>query len=118
MTSASSFRNGRLHRYYRCRTRDKQGKSVCPTTQLPAEAIESFVVEQVQAAITERGEQLQPHLEALGWHQIGSALEIWEALTPANQRRWVQVLVEEVSIDERLGKLSLRFRDFSTQAPI
>ena len=50
MTSASTFRDGRLHRYYRCTTRDKKGKKVCPTKQLPAEAIEAFVVERVQAA--------------------------------------------------------------------
>lgn len=34
MTSASTFRTGRLHRYYRCSTRDKQGKKSCPTKQL------------------------------------------------------------------------------------
>ena len=34
MTSASTFRSGRLHRYYRCSTRDKQGRAVCRGTRM------------------------------------------------------------------------------------
>lgn len=53
LTSASTRRQGRLHRYYRCTTRDKKGKQVCPTRQLPAEALEDFVVDQLRRAIQE-----------------------------------------------------------------
>ncbi len=36
------------YRYYRCSTRDKQGKEACPSRPLPAEAIESFVIERIK----------------------------------------------------------------------
>jgi len=51
MTTASTRTNGREYRYYRCVTRGKQGSRACTTRQLPAEAIEGFVVEQLKAAI-------------------------------------------------------------------
>jgi site-specific DNA recombinase len=51
MTTASSTLKGKVYRYYRCVTRGKQGSTVCTTRQLPAEAIELFVVEQLREAL-------------------------------------------------------------------
>ena len=45
---ASTRKSGREHRYYRCRTRDQRGPDGCPSRQLPAEAIEGFVVARVR----------------------------------------------------------------------
>lgn len=49
-TPASTGRNGKTYRYYRCVTRDKEGRKACPSKPLPAEAIEGFVVQQIRAA--------------------------------------------------------------------
>jgi DNA invertase Pin-like site-specific DNA recombinase len=71
MTTASTHRNGRVYRYYRCVTRGKQGNRACITRQLPAEAIEVFVVEQLRAAIRQEristaiAAKTQGHLEAI-----------------------------------------------------
>lgn len=47
-TPASTKKRGREYRYYRCVTRDKRGRAACPGQQLPAGAIEEFVVEQLK----------------------------------------------------------------------
>lgn len=53
MTSATTRRNGRIYRYYRCVTRGKQGTLSCATRQIPAEALEGFVVDQLRQALRE-----------------------------------------------------------------
>lgn len=53
MTSSTHTRNGKVYRYYRCITRGKQGTRTCSTRQVPAEAIERFVVDQLQRALRE-----------------------------------------------------------------
>jgi site-specific DNA recombinase len=50
MTSASSFAHGRRYRYYRCAKRSAQGDEACPARQLPADAIESYVVDRIRQA--------------------------------------------------------------------
>ncbi|HEX7840084.1 MAG TPA: recombinase family protein [Kofleriaceae bacterium] len=47
-TAASTIRGRVTHRYYRCVTRDKQGKEACPSAPLPAGAIEAFVIAQLR----------------------------------------------------------------------
>lgn len=50
--TAASTRVGRTeYRYYRCITRDKQGAEACPSSPLPAAAIEDYVVEQLRAKV-------------------------------------------------------------------
>ena len=44
MCPASSQKKGKRSRYYRCSTRDKLGKEVCAAKELPADAIEQYVV--------------------------------------------------------------------------
>ena len=116
MTSASTFRWGRLHRYYRCSKRDKEGKKACATRQLPAEALEAFVVERIQAALADP--KLRPILEAqlapLGLVvPRGDLTTLWEALTLPNRRRLIALMVEEARVDQFKGKLSVRFRDLA-----
>lgn len=118
MTSASTRRNGRVFRYYRCTTRDKWGKKVCPTRQLPAETIEGFVVEQLKAAFQDpaRCEALNGYLmRGLGWLPEGfpGFEHLWESLNLRNRQRLVRLLVEEVRIEETEGVLRIRLRDLS-----
>jgi site-specific DNA recombinase len=49
-TAASTTLGRATHRYYRCATRDKQGKEACPSQPLPAGAIESYVVDRLRDA--------------------------------------------------------------------
>lgn len=116
MTSASTFRRGRLYRYYRCSTRDKEGRKGCPTVQLPAEAIEMFVVEGIQAlfADPEQAKNLRSHIETLGLRTPKDGLTaLWGTLTLSNRQRLIQLLVEQVSVNEFEGKVSLRFRNLT-----
>jgi len=50
-TPGSTRRRGTEYRYYRCVTRDKQGKDACPSKPLPAQAIEDFVCERIRQAV-------------------------------------------------------------------
>jgi hypothetical protein len=50
---ASNRKGNREYRYYRCSTRDKQGRHACPAAPLPAQAIEGFVVERVRDALAD-----------------------------------------------------------------
>lgn len=116
MTSASTRRDGRVFRYYRCTTRDKWGKKVCPMKQLPAEAIETFVVDQLKEAFQNRARRaaLDRYLvRGLGW--LPSAFpgfgEIWASLNLRNRQRLIRLLVDEVVVEEALGSLRIRLRD-------
>ncbi len=46
-------RTGTQYRYYVCTTSQKQGTDVCPTSTVPAGAIEEFVVNQIRALVTQ-----------------------------------------------------------------
>ena len=48
MTHASTGRNGRSYRYYRCVNSIKRGSDACPTGSVPAIRVEEFVVEQIK----------------------------------------------------------------------
>ena len=55
MTPASTRKkSGSEYRYYRCTTRDKEGRKACAASPLPADAIEDFIVERLREA-TEDG---------------------------------------------------------------
>jgi site-specific DNA recombinase len=48
----ASTRKGRTeYRYYRCTKRDKEGKEACPSSPLPASAIEEYVIERLGEAV-------------------------------------------------------------------
>lgn len=49
-TTASTVAGQATHRYYRCVTRDKQGKEACPSRPLPAAPIEAYVVDRLREA--------------------------------------------------------------------
>ncbi|MCC7386343.1 MAG: recombinase zinc beta ribbon domain-containing protein [Deltaproteobacteria bacterium] len=47
-TPASTRKARSEYRYYRCITRDKQGRDACPSSPLPADAIEDYVLERLR----------------------------------------------------------------------
>jgi DNA invertase Pin-like site-specific DNA recombinase len=47
-TPASTKRGRITHRYYRCVKRDKEGKEACPSSPLPATAIEAYVLDRLR----------------------------------------------------------------------
>ena len=53
MTTASTTTRGKLYRYYRCCRQGKEGGESCPSKQLPASAIEDFVVERIREAASD-----------------------------------------------------------------
>ena len=116
MTSASTRRDGRVFRYYRCTTRDKWGKKVCAMKQLPAEAIEVFVVERLGEAFSDpdrRAAMDQYLIQGLGWlpESFPGFTEVWQALNTLNRQRMIRLLVEEVLVDEEAGSLRIRLRN-------
>lgn len=113
MTSASTHRSGRLYRYYRCSTRVRRGKGVCPTKQLPTEAIESFVVARLRAALAhpELGARVSRLLpEWFGDLPSRGFDALWEVLTLRHRQNLVRLLVEEVVVEEAKGTLRIRMR--------
>ena len=52
-TPASTRKARTEHRYYRCIKRDKEGKEACPSSPLPADAIEAYVVDRLREATTD-----------------------------------------------------------------
>lgn len=68
-TPASTRKKNREYRYYRCVTKDKQGRKECPSRPLPAGAIESFVIERIREAtldgrlVSDVAKRLQARME-------------------------------------------------------
>ena len=54
-TPASTRKKGKEYRYYRCVTRDKEGRKACPARPLPADAIEAFVIDRIREATADGG---------------------------------------------------------------
>ncbi|MGC4116788.1 MAG: recombinase zinc beta ribbon domain-containing protein [Myxococcales bacterium] len=52
-TPASTRTGDREYRYYRCGTRDRMGRDACESRQLPAPAIEDFVIQRVREALAD-----------------------------------------------------------------
>jgi len=119
MTSASTHRDGRTHRYYRCTTRDKMGKKACGTKQLPAEAIERFVVEHLRNALTAPGQS--PEVSQWirrGFPELPKTFkgfdDLWQVLDLPHRQRLVRLLVEDVRVEEVKGTLAIRLRDLGS----
>lgn len=61
MTPGSTRKGAREYRYYRCITRDKQGKEGCRAASLPAAALEDFVVARLREVSVGEGFAAQVH---------------------------------------------------------
>jgi hypothetical protein len=113
MTSASTHRDGRLFRYYRCTTRNLHGRKACPTKQLPTEAIEAFVLARLRETFAqpERACLLSRLLPEFGNLAASGFDPLWEVLTLHHRQSLVRMLVEEVVVDEAKGTLRIQIRD-------
>ena len=56
----------------------------------------------------------EPHLEQLGLQVEGGGFSgVWDALTLPTRQRLIRLLVDEVQVDQRVGKLSVRLKDLA-----
>ena len=82
-TSASTTKRGVTHRYYRCVTRDKQGRQACPARPVTARAIEGYVVDQLRDAVA--GGDLASEVTAAVQRRVADArrnLEVEHRMLP------------------------------------
>jgi DNA invertase Pin-like site-specific DNA recombinase len=89
-TPASTRKNGREFRYYRCVKRDKQGTDRCPSRQLPAQAIEEYVVERLR--------------EVAGTEAL--AVEVTAKVKARVEARRKDLLIERRDLPAEIAKLS------------
>jgi site-specific DNA recombinase len=107
-TPASTRRGRTEYRYYRCIRRDKEGKEACPSSPLPADAIEAYVIERLREFAAEETSRDAVQAET-SW--VGRCLadfdSIWDILTPQNRGRLVRAVVEAVEVDEPANRVRL-----------
>ena len=120
------------YRYYVCHRATKGGRKQCPCPTLPAHEIERFVVNEIAAVgrdaamrekvLNEAAEQLAREAKTSG-NGSGAKLDrqsasdalrdfdpLWQALSPGEQRRLMQLLVERVAYDAASARVSITFR--------
>jgi DNA invertase Pin-like site-specific DNA recombinase len=100
-TPASTRRGRTEYRYYRCIRRDKEGREACPSSPLPAGAIEAYVIERLREFAA--GGPFADAVEIeTSWvaRCLADFGAIWDVLTPENQGRLLRAVVQSVEIDE------------------
>jgi DNA invertase Pin-like site-specific DNA recombinase len=118
MSPTHTRKGGKLYRYYVSQSVLKHGPGACPIGRVPADQIESAVVEQLRGLLS------TPEIIVATWrtarqagsdipeHEVRDALErldpLWDELFPAEQARIVQLLVERVDITLDGADISLR----------
>jgi site-specific DNA recombinase len=116
-TPASSRRGRTVYRYYRCLKRDKQGSQACPSSPLPADAIETYVIDRLRE-VAKEGRQDQTKEPDTTW--AGRCLadfgSVWDVLTPQNRGRLVRALIEEVDVDEPSNRVRVCLTGLTTHA--
>jgi DNA invertase Pin-like site-specific DNA recombinase len=90
-TPASTRKGETEYRYYRCVKRDKEGRQACPSSPLPAAAIESYVIERLREAVAD-GDLAQ---------------EVTAAVKKRVAARRKDLLVERKKLPGEIAKLSL-----------
>jgi len=105
-TPASTRRGRTEYRYYRCIRRDKEGREACPSSPLPADAIEKYVIERLREVAAD-GIPAGAGEAKSSW--VGRCLadfdSIWDVLTPQNRDRLVRAVVEAVEVDEPANRV-------------
>ena len=106
---------GKMYRYYLCRNASKSGYGSCPVTSVAAGEIERVVVARLRtvlrdpeiiARISRVAESPLSHGEIRDAFQNVDAL--WDELFPGEQARIVELLVEEVTVEEKGVVLTFR----------
>ncbi len=90
MTPASTRKKGKVYRYYRCVQRDKRGAKECDVRQIPASAIEDFVVDRIRN------------------ESIGGALskQIVKSLETSVENKRQELKIERGELPKQIAKLS------------
>jgi DNA invertase Pin-like site-specific DNA recombinase len=92
MCPGSTRKGGKVHRYYRCSTRDKHGREHCAAAPLAAGVIEGYVVERV-SEIVAHGD---------------SVLETYGELKRTLEQRRELLKLQQHGLAERVGEVSAR----------
>ena len=109
----------RLYRYYVSQTVLKHGAGTCPLPRVPAAEIETAVIDQLRAilrapeVVVATWKAARVETEEVNEAEVREALTnldpLWAQLFPAEQARFIQLLIERVEVGT--GGLKLRFRD-------
>jgi site-specific DNA recombinase len=121
-TTASTRKNGKEYRYYRCSTKDKRGNTGCTARQIPAGAIEAFVIDRIREATadgtlaqdiqTKLNERIEERQKNLATERVKLPLAIAELSAEGTDllrrlsemegpgKRFVEVRLEEVGIQQ------------------
>jgi hypothetical protein len=112
------------YRYYVCGKAHKRGAKSCECPTLPATEIEKFVVLEIaaigedtetrQRVMTQAETQLAGSGSTLDRDAALAALanfnDVWQALSPAEQFRVMQLLIERVEFDHAAEQVAITFR--------
>jgi site-specific DNA recombinase len=115
----ASTRKGRTeYRYYRCIRRDKEGREACPSSPLPAGAIEAYVIERLREFAAEG--TLADAAE-IGTSWVARCLAdfdaIWGVLTPENRGRLLRAVIQSVEVDEPANRVRVFIVDLGDRLP-
>lgn len=108
-------RKERMYRYYCCSRLQRMGRDACSTPILPAGEIERLVLDRIRAIGTDEQvlsrvrEQLEGPSDGLE-AALAEFESLWLQLTPAEQTRIVDLLIEKVSFDPVASILTFNFR--------
>jgi DNA invertase Pin-like site-specific DNA recombinase len=107
-TPASTRRGRTEYRYYRCIRRDKEGKEACPSSPLPADAIEAYVIERLREFAAEGNLADTAEIET-SWvaRCLADFDAFWDVLTPKNRGRLVRAVVQSIEIDEPANRVKV-----------
>jgi len=108
LTPVSANPRGKRYLYYRCVTHDKQGRQACPAQQLPARAVEEFVVDRLRESADDLAKTRAKETDWLSL-TLRSFDETWSHLTQRNRVRLVHALVERVEVDQVRGEMTIAF---------
>lgn len=113
-TPASTRRGRTEYRYYRCIRRDKEGKEACPSSPLPAGAIEAYVIERLREFTAEGTSADAVEIET-SWAArcLADFDAIWDVLTPENRSRLLRAVVQSVEVDEPANRVKVFMVDLS-----
>jgi site-specific DNA recombinase len=107
-TPASTRKGRKEYRYYRCNRRDKEGREACPSSPLPADAIETYVIERLREVA---GDGVPADTAGAKTSWVARCLadfdSIWDILTPQNRSRLVRAVVEAVEVDEPTNRVKV-----------
>lgn len=111
ITPYRTKKHGRSYLYYVCQHSSRHPESECPVRHLPAAEVENLVLEQLRTALTSP-ELLSGVSKDTG--KTGKELmeflpkDLWDAASPGERQRLVQLLVESVIVYENSVKLELK----------